>query len=283
MYIIYPCMYNDLFKVKKEYEEEYKIAKGLGFDVLLFNYDDYSLIKKYLITNLSQKLTKVCSAVYRGNIMSAEFYEKFYNDLLKQNIKLINSPEEYKNTLHFNISYEKLKSYAVKTLFFKPNEQIDFINVKKQMTSWVMEDYMKSIDVKQSITTPLCEDTKLENELLEDFRQQFNNNGGYFTIKGICLKENIDYQWDKSIHSYRAFYYKGKLLTIITTGDNLFDIVPQDFANKMPILNSNLYSIDFVKTKDDKIYVIDTNDAQISSIHNKEDLNEFYKNLYLYK
>ena len=126
-------------------------------------------------------------------------------------------------------------------------------------------------------------DTKLENELLEDFRQQFNNNGGYFTIKGICLKENIDYQWDKSIHSYRAFYYKGKLLTIITTGDNLFDIVPQDFANKMPILNSNLYSIDFVKTKDDKIYVIDTNDAQISSIHNKEDLNEFYKNLYLYK
>ena len=278
MYILFPCAFNNLLKADDDYEYERKIAEECNHHTLLFNYDDYILMNKKLI--VTESFNKPIKAIYRGWMMKPEIYNKFYNDLLNLNIQLINNPQEYENVHCFNHSYELLKDYTPKSIFFDKDEKIDFNLVKENFSHWIMKDYVKSV---KGFDFPTSFNSNISNDELENYVKKFIELRDNLYTGGICLKEYVDLKWENITHEFRAFYYNGILKVIYHNSENYEDILPIDFATKMPKLNSNFYTIDFALLKNEDIIVIETGDGQVSGIENKESIKTLYEKLKSYE
>lgn len=278
MFILFPCEYNNLTKADSDFEMERQIANKCEHKTLLFNYDDYVFLNKSLV--VTEKPNTKTKVIYRGWMMQPEEYEKFYNDLMNLNIELINSPEEYENAHCFNKVYTKIKDFSPKTIFFNKNEKINFDNVKKEFSRWIMKDYVKSAK-GYDFPNSFCD--TMDNEMLEDYVEKFIELRGKMYTGGICLKEYIDLVWNNKKHEFRAFFYNGVLKLIYPNSNNYEDIPPLDFAKKLPILQSNFYTIDFAILENGKIIVIEAEDGQVSGIENVKYMEKLYNKLKNYE
>lgn len=273
MYILYPCEFAKLHKVDPDYELEKNMAEKYNHNIILFNFDEYILLGNPLC--ISEKLEKETIVIYRGWMMKPEIYEEFYNDLLKLNIRLINSPNEYNNAHCFNNSYELIKDYTPKSIFFDENEKIDFDFVKSNFQKWIMKDYVKSV---KGFNFPSVFDDKMSNEELEKYVRKFIDIRDDLYTGGICLKEFVNLKWDKITHEFRAFYHNKELICLYNNSSNE-DNLPTEFAMSVPKLNSNFYTIDFALLENNSLIIIETGDGQVSGIENKSIVESFYKSL----
>lgn len=274
MYILFPCAFNNLLKADDDYEYERKVAEEYNHTTLLFNYDDYILMNRPLI--VTQNFNKPIKAIYRGWMMKPDIYNKFYNDLLKLNIQLINSPQEYENAHCFNNSYKLLCDYTPKSIFFDKDETIDFDVVKNTFSHWIMKDYVKSV---KGFDFPTSFNNSMTNDELEKYVNKFIELRDDLYTGGICFKQYVDLKWKDITHEFRAFYYNGILKVMYCNSKNNEDTIPKNFASKVPRLDSNFYTIDFALLENGDVIVIETGDGQVSGIENDKAINTLYEKL----
>ena len=105
--ILFPSSYFNVSKVDEDLQAEYDAVKATGlFDVILFGYDKWFEEDQLVIKDIPQEER---TAVYKGYMMNPEKYERFYQHLLENNIRLITTPKEYELMHIFPNVYELLK------------------------------------------------------------------------------------------------------------------------------------------------------------------------------
>lgn len=273
--IIFPCLYGNINKVDEGYlESEYKIAEALGFNILLFNYDEFNLSMRKL--KLNKEITFQSNAVYRGWMLSPEKYTQFYTELLEKGITLINDPQEYINCHEFPYSYSLVKQYTPRTWVFK-NGRVDWRPIKQHCGHIFLKDYVKSV---KECNFSSCIDCSLPDEELDKYVEEFKRLRGDIFTGGIVIKEFVDLdKTDGITHEFRAYYSNGQLLDIYPNSNNLQDEVPLEFAKSMPALSSSFYTIDFAIDAGGKCIIIETGDGQVSGIENHDYIEKIYNKI----
>lgn len=283
--VLYPCEYGNINKVDEDYKFEQMIAQKNGIITYLFNYDAFTSMGEKLKLNFGRiDKTNQIQAIYRGWMMKPEKYKEFYEELLiKHNIKLVNNPEEYENAHLFNKAFDKLMDYTPKIAIYYGNEEIDWDEVKDYFDKFMIKDFVKSV---KEWDFPEYFDYTHTNTQMEQYVKRFKELRGDLLTGGIILKEYVEL--DKTggnTHEFRGFFYRGRLITLYHNSDNHSDSLDKviKFANKLPKLESNFYTIDFAITKDNKIIVIECGDGQVSGLPSEKEADLLYESLEKYK
>ena len=294
--IIYPCDFGNINKVDEDYAFEKAIADKNGIKTIMFNFDEYMTMGTKLklnITNLGNVDDKEIFAIYRGWMMKPEQYESFYTDLYKSyRIKLINTPLEYASAHCFNMAYDKIMDYTPKIAVFSEGEvkYIDWNNVKAYFNKkFIIKDYVKSV---KDWDFPEYFDCTYTDEELDKWLNKFIELRGDLYTGGIIFKEYVELdRTNGKTHEFRAFYYKGRLITLYCNSNNEEDLNSQSklnkheklikqvkkFAELVPKLNSQFYTIDFAIKKNGDIIIIETGDGQVSGLPSPNEAEQLYE------
>jgi len=275
MFILFPCEYGNISAVDENYKLEYLAAIKHGFDILLVDYDEFLMSGKLKLNN---KLDSPCveDVIYRGWMLKYDDYVRFYKNLLDFNLKLINSPDEYRNCHEFYYSYNSVRDYTPESLFFKDGEQINWNDVFYRFDRFLIKDFVKSV---KGFDFPKYFDNSYVAQDMDKYIQKFIDIRGSLYTGGIVVKKFVDLKHDDKTHEFRAFYVNGELLVIYHNSCNYGDELPIEMAKNMPKLGSNFYTIDFAVCNDGNIIVIETGDGQVSGIDDEKSIDVFYERL----
>lgn len=267
--IIYPSSYNKLSETDSDYEFEKEVALKYGFSVCNFNYDEFI---SGLKLKLSERFSDSCVAIYRGWMLRPNDYLRFYNELLSYNITLLTSYDEYYNTHCFVNSYNKISEYTPKTIWFTGD--IDWNIVRNNFDKFIVKDFVKSL---KGFDFPEYLNSSLSDNALNWFIDKFKDLRCNLFTGGIVLKEYVEL--DK-MNEFRAFYINGKVAFIY---DSLgYSDVPDevnDLANKLCILDSDFYTIDFARLKSGNYIAIEIGDGQVSGIPSDRMSDKLYSSI----
>jgi len=95
MRIIYCDIVIDNRIIELDYEEEKKAAVSTGFDFSLISFEELTTGNIATALQFVKETDNKELGIYRGWMLTPSKYKTLYNGLLKKNIELINSPEEY--------------------------------------------------------------------------------------------------------------------------------------------------------------------------------------------
>lgn len=275
-----------------EYTNELNIVDRLNIEYLLFDFDSFmeENIKKafrYIDKQTEQKV-----AVYRGWMMSGKQYEKFFIELLKYNIVLVNSPFEYEQAHCLYSAYniieahtpfstfilkedfnettlvEALKPFHGKPLFFR-----DFYKSEKML--WKSAAYIQD-----------GSDTATVQKTIKEFEKFRTVKGGYvfrdFLPLNIIGKHPIS---DIPIaNEWRIYFLKDKIIDV----SPYWEEGDYSKVNKPPLdrflligekVNSSFFTMDVAESKDGCWSIIELGDGQVSGATKDCNLEEFYKNI----
>ena len=278
--IIYPCMYGKLLEVEPDYKFEKEIAEELGFDIYNVNFDDFVNGSKLKVSYGGPKTDTVVTAIYRGWMLTLEQYTRFYNELLKYNIKLINTPTEYRNTHYYPYSANILSKVAPKTIWFPKGQEIDWKIVRKTFNGkFIVKDYVKSV---KGFDFPDYLEVSMTDEELDKYVSKFIDYRGHLYQGGIVFKEYIELAKSRNkTHEFRAFYDGQQRLCVYNNSDNKEDFLP-DNITKLYILshlNSNFYTVDTARLTDGSYMVIEIGDGQVSGLPSEKEARMLYEKL----
>lgn len=279
--ILFPCQFGNINQVDEDYQKEYNSAIKNGFETLLFNFDDFTLTNSKLKLNKILNLEEKVIILYRGWMLKFEDYERLYNSLLTLNLQLINNPIEYRNCHEFPYSYNNLKNYTPKCIYYKKDEKIDWNFIKENFSKFLIKDFVKSV---KGFDFPIYFDNSYSNKQLDEFVKKFIQIRDNMYTGGIVIKEFMEFdKTDDITHEFRGFYLNKQLFILYQNSENDNDFLPYQLAQQVPLLDSNFYTIDFAILKDDIQIVIETGDGQVSGISNENMIDMFYKNLRMCK
>jgi hypothetical protein len=294
MRIIYFSDPIDKRKVDIEYEFEYKIAKKIGFDIGLINYED--LVSKDNADNrIKDNLKNLEEAVFRGWMLRPLIYEKMYKMLLKKNIKLINSPKEYKNCHYTPQYYNFIKSSTPKTIWIeedKISEDLNFIVNEIKVfgnAPVILKDFVKSrkFEWEEACFIPNALDEKKVKGVIRRFLELQGDklNGGLVFRKFVDLefltkhsKSNLPLSKE-----FRLFFYKKELIQVIhywEEGD-YGDLEPDlnEFTNIAQSVESNFFTMDIAKEVNGNWIILELGDGQVSWLPKTVNVFDFYNNI----
>lgn len=204
--ILFPSSYFNVSKVDEDLQAEYDAVKATGlFDVILFGYDKWFEEDQLVIKDIPQVER---TAVYRGYMMNPEKYERFYQRLLENNIRLITTPKEYELMHIFPNVYELLKQDTAKMEIYPLHTQINIDSIKHTFGRFMVKDYVKSV---KGTEFPKYFDKHITQEEFDQWMEVFYKYRGDLLTGGICIKEylNLKYYGDHT-NEYRVFYVNNK-------------------------------------------------------------------------
>ncbi|PNV62955.1 hypothetical protein C0033_05315 [Clostridium sp. chh4-2] len=278
VYVLYPCDYFESNKVEPDYQYEYDEAvKFPDFHLLFYNYDQFVSGDGLKIVPLPSE-NGIC--IYRGWMLKPDQYEELYHLLKEKSVELINTPEAYENCHEFPLSYHKIEQLTPKTMVFPEGSAIDWDEVKENLGTFMMKDYVKSV---KGTEFPQYFDYNCTNEMLEQSVIRFKELRGSLYTKGIVLKQFIRLKrYGETTNEYRAFYLDGRLLTLSPNSNQSKECnkVPDSFLKMIPKLDSRFYTIDFAETEDGGWQVIETGDGQVSGLSPNQYVFKFYDELH---
>lgn len=276
--ILFPSSYFDFKKVDEQLQEEYNAAIESGlFDIILFDYD------KFIgegILKISNKPNEITVTTYRGWMMKPSEYEKFYNELLNCNIKLITTPETYQNFHIFPNIYPSLKDDTAKTLVYNSGQEPSHDEIISTMDRFMIKDFVKSV---KGTDFPKFFDSSITKEEFENWMKIFYKYRGELFTGGICVKEFFDLKkYDDKVNEYRVFYINNKPATISrNSGQPTYAVKPpMELVEKYSKLNSQLYTIDYAELEDGTWKIIEAGDGSVSGLSDGQDYNVFYRTLF---
>lgn len=259
-------------KVDEDYSEEFSICSQT-YPCALFSYEDLEKRKLSLYGTPIEGIT-----IYRGWMMKPEMYSSFYEKLKKQNIILINSPEEY-NRFHLLPNwYHDFENDTAKSAWTAaPNESEAFSLLNLFQDSVVIKDYVKSRKHEwyDACFIPQVSDTERAHAVIHNFisRQGEGITGGIVIREFLALKPigHHDISGMPISEEYRAFIFAGKILVI----DNYWNEHhsptlsndEQIWLNKQILkINSNFVTIDFARKMDGSLIIMELGDGQVSGL-----------------
>jgi len=272
--ILFPADYFDIKSIEPDYEIEYNVACSMPeFDIILYNYEEF--IQSGVFKSYPQEFDGgLC--IYRGWMLKPNKYKELYEKLKNKGITLINDFHEYENCHLFPNSYEDIKNHTPMTRWFENYKQIDWKSINDEFKRFMIKDYVKSV---KGTSFPSCFITPVEEDTMNGYIDEFIKLRGSLFTNGIVLKEFVDFKkYGASTNEYRAFYMKGKLVTVSKNSNQSDDcpFVPREFAEKFTGLESNFYTVDFAELDSGKWIIIEVGDGQVSGLSPNQYVFKFY-------
>lgn len=272
--ILFPSDYFDIKKVDVNYECEYRVACNMPeFDIILYNYDEFvssGEFKSY------PKDIDGGLCIYRGWMLKPGQYKELNEKLKCKEIILVNDDNEYENCHLFPNTYEDIKHYTPKSKYYENYKQIDWNNINCEFKRFMIKDYVKSV---KGTSFPNCFVTPIKEESMKGYIEEFIKLRGTLFTSGIVIKEFLDFKkYGEVTNEYRAFYMKGKLVTVSKNSNQPDDcpFVPIEFVGKFIRLKSNFYTVDFAELDNGNWIIIEVGDGQVSGLSPNQYVFKFY-------
>lgn len=278
--ILFPSSYFNASKVDEDLQAEYDAVKATGlFDVILFGYDKWFEEDQLVIKDIPQVER---TAVYRGYMMNPEKYERFYQHLLENNIRLITTSEEYELMHIFPNVYELLKEDTAKMEIYPLHTQINIDSIKHTFGRFMVKDFVKSV---KGTEFPKYFDKDITQEEFDQWMEVFYKYRGNLLTGGICIKEYLNLKhYGNHTNEYRVFYINNKIATITrNSGQSINALLPpQQLLEKYSHLESGYYTVDYAELEDGSWKIIEAGDGQVSGLAEYQDYEQYFKVLYEY-
>lgn len=231
-------------------------------------------------------------ANYRGWMLKPHQYEILYHELKERNLILINSPEEYRHCHHFPESYEIIKNYTPKSIFFPYNKNFSFEILHEKLSEFgdkplILKDYVKSR--KHEWNEACFIESASNRQSVEKTVNRFLELQDEDLNEGLVFREFIEFQ-PLTNHSksgmpltkeFRLFFLENEL--IFTTeyweeGEYTETDLPKDFFTEIAKnIKSNFFTMDVAQKTDGNWLIIELGDAQVAGLPENADEDSFYK------
>jgi len=137
-----PCDPTNKRKVDEDFQKEYDALIKMDFKVYLFDHDQFVNYKQ-LISNID--FSENGDVILRSWMLNSEQYRELYNTLLRNNLKLVNTPEQYLNCHYYPNVYKHIEKFAPKSIWFDKIEQMSADICRSYIgTDIIIKDYVKS-------------------------------------------------------------------------------------------------------------------------------------------
>lgn len=276
--ILFPSSYFSPKTVDEDLRKEYDAATSTClFDTVLFDYDKWYNESRLA---LSEQLASMRNAVMRDWMMKPEKYRLLYEELLKQNIRLATSPDEYEQMHIFPNVYSVFGEDTAKMMVFPLHTQIPVEQVKKVFKRFMIKDYVKSVKGTQF---PRFFDSSITQEKFDEWMKVFYELRGNLLTGGICVKQFLDlkYYGDRP-NEYQVFYANNKIVTVSrNSGQPEFAAKPPiQLLEKYQTLASIYYTVDYVELENGTWKVMEAGDGSVSGLSDQQDAEQYFRILY---
>ncbi len=284
-------------KIDMDYENEYRVAKALGFEVELMSFEDLvdrdnpeSAVKKI------KPLVEPECAVYRGWMLKPDRYRKLYNALKSKNIELINSPDNYRFCHYLPDSYDVIRNYTPNTIWFKKDQisksldEVCEILIKTFGEAPIMiKDYVKSRkhDWEEACFIPDASDSSKVKQVMNRFIELQGDDLNEGIVFRQFLKLEFLIHHSKSnmplTKEFRIFFLDGEPLQEFyywdegDYGELKPDLTP--FLEVAKKISSRFFTMDVAKVENSGWVIIELGDGQVSGLPENADLHMFYNKL----
>lgn len=276
--IVFPSSFFSEAKVDEDLQKEYDAVLGTGlFDVALFGYDKWFNEDKLIVKASPAEERR---AVYRGWMMKPDQYERFYRELLNNNIKLVTEPDHYKQIHVFSNVYEYLKEDTAKMKIFPLHSKIDVELLKKTFGRFMVKDYVKSV---KGTEFPRFFDQSVDQDGFDRWMEVFYKYRGDLLTGGICIKEYLDLKhYGETTNEYRVFYINHEIATICrNSGQGNYTPEPsRELIEKYRNLNSPYYTVDYAELEDGTWKIVEAGDGEVSGLSDNQDYKSYFRALY---
>ena len=278
MRILFPSSFFSLKKVDEDLQEEYDAAKDTGlFNIVFFDYEKWFDEGRLVLSEIPDE---PLYAIHRGWMMKPEVYDRFYEQLMQNNIKLITTPKEYAQMHVFPNVYPMVKEDTARMTVFPLHAQIPIEEVKKQFDRFLVKDYVKSV---KGTEFPKYFDRTVTQEDFDNWMDVFYKYRGDLLTGGICIKEYLDLkQYGDKTNEYRVFYLRNEPITVSkNSGQDLaVPEPPKALIDKYKDLPSNFYTVDYAELSDGSWKIIEAGDGSVSGLSEGQDYGAFYRALH---
>lgn len=295
MYFLYcgnPLNYKN---VDPDYEDEYLAAMESGIKTGFINFEElvYFDNPANAIRNI-EKSIDMEYATFRGWMMTPEQYESFYYELLKKNIKLINTPSEYKHCHYLPEAYDIIKDFTPKTLWIKKSEFLeDMSNIWKLFKQFdkavMIKDFVKSRKHEWEDACYIPDTSDIQN--VQRVVNNFISRQGLNLSEGLVIREFVELEYLTNHHKsnmpltkeFRIFFFKGEPIVIMNYWDEgvYGDLTPElaQFLSAAKNIKSNFFTMDIAKKKNGEWIIVEVGDGQVSGINDNKYIKQFYKGI----
>lgn len=276
--ILFPSSYFSVKKVDEDLQGEYDAVMATGlYDVVLFGYDKW--VNEGILT-LNERPAAMRKAIMRGWMMKPELYEKFYEELIENNIELVTCPKDYKQMHIFPNAYALFGSDTPTMKIYPLYKQIDVTELKEEFNRFMIKDFVKSV---KGTDFPKYFDHSISQDKFDEWMQVFYKYRGNLLTGGICVKEFVDLKfYGKHSNEYRVFYACNEIVSISrNSGQESFaPEPPMDLIDKYKDIHSCYYTVDYAELSDGTWKILEAGDGSVSGLSEGQDPEAYFRTLY---
>ncbi|QNR22719.1 ATP-grasp domain-containing protein [Croceimicrobium hydrocarbonivorans] len=291
MKIIFCNSFLDPKQVDPDFEAEWSAAQEAGFECLLISFED--LQEGNLLKALKRIMpaSNEAIALYRGWMLKPFEYQDLYEGLLDKNIRLLNSPQQYKHCHYLPESYKHIQDHSPESYW---TSDLDMESIRETVKpfgskSIILKDFVKS-EKHHWLEACFIPDAS-DFEKLQEVVSNFLELRGHSLNEGLVFREFIDLEalakHSKSgmplSREYRIFFLKNEAIQSYNyweEGDYEDRLVNLDFAQELAqSIESNFFSMDIAKSQAGQWIIMELGDGQVSGLPDDADPAAFYKTL----
>lgn len=292
MKILFPSEPFALKIVDSSFEVEYDSAKLVGFEVYLYDHDEYTK-NNVLKTTLPSKEGNPENIILRGWMFEEFKYKSFYNSLLYHGYQLINGPSQYVEAHHLPEYYKYILEHTAKCWWSNRwSEHPGFGNTKS--VSWepvrkmlggdiIIKDYVKS---EKGIPGLFILNKELTNDEFAEKVQQFIDARGNLFNKGLVFKtvEKLK-RYAGQTNEWRIFFVDATPVKMTFNCEQKLDVPSPSteylkcFLESVKNISSRFFTMDVAEKEDGSWMILEMGDGQVSGLAAQEEPIKFYNNL----
>ena len=291
MRIIYCDSVFDHKVIEPDYEEEKKAAINIGFNVSLISFEELT------DGNITTSLRFITPSknkefgLYRGWMLTLDQYQNLYNELLKKNIELINSPTEYKHCHYLPDSYKKIESKTPRSNWTTKLDTDSILTLSKEFgeNPIVVKDFVKSEKHNWEDACFIPNASNINN--VKSVVKKFIELRGDSLNEGIVFRqfEELEFLTEHSksgmplTKEFRIFFANKDIIKVFNYWDEgeYGETKPEldQFIKIAQSIDSNFFTMDIAKKKNGDWIIMELGDGQVAGLPDNANKNEFYNNL----
>ncbi len=276
--------------VDPDYLTEWETCKTVGASASLISYEDLTAGNALRAIRFVTESETIEQGVYRGWMLTPEHYMDLYEALLSRNIRLINSPEEYKHCHYLPESYSIVSEVTPKSVW---TENVsDEAGLKVMIETFngspvIVKDYVKSEkhNWEEACYIP---DTSNWNSVKKVLDRFIELRGNYLN-KGVVFRkfEKLKFLTNHSksemplTKEFRVFFKNGTPIMTFNYWEE------GDYGDTKPVLSqfltvasnikSNFFTMDIAQKENGEWIIMELGDGQVAGIPDESLSVEFYK------
>ena len=280
--------------IDESYQNEQIAARQAGFETYLLSYEKLVEENIHSALRFVSVQSKTESALYRGWMLKPKLYELLYEALLEKNIKLINSPKEYRHCHYFPNSYSKIRENTPFSNWVKLDKSIDFEEIYELTQQFgkhpiILKDYVKSEKYYWNEACFIPNATNKEN--VKSVVKKFVELRGKELNEGLVFRkfEKLEFlkQHSKSdlpiTKELRIFFFNKKIVDVLNYWEEgnygEVDVELEKFTKIAQNIESNFFTMDIAQKTTGEWIIIELGDGQVSGLPDNTNHYKFYNNL----